>query len=106
MEADGTASCPFGLNDLPAPGCPGTGRALAVLQPGDSLLFAQGSYPLSGKEASDAWSWPILVPPVAGTAQAPITIASEPGQVATLIDEAGNCPLAGTTKGRDHVHFE
>ena len=100
-SGSGTEADPFGLDDLPR--VLAVGRALEVLQPGDTLYLKGGDYHLKGSkrgEEADAYNHGLICPVRSGTAEAPITIASAPGEVAHLYGGDAN-PVLGTM-GRDN----
>lgn len=101
-SGEGTASDPFGMDDLPKgrPGC----RAMEVLQPGDTLYFRAGDYHLSGNPRRAGGFYALICPARSGTRDKPITIAAAPGEEVHLYDDGGNNPLLGTISRGDQGH--
>jgi hypothetical protein len=94
----GTKDDPFGLPDLlttaTSPVAPG--RALTILQPGDTLYFLGGEYHIRGSTNPGYYANQLIGPTVSGTASQPITLAAYPGQAVRMFLEAGSQPLFGT----------
>ena len=104
-SGSGTLANPFGLPDLlNADDSPG--RALTVLQPGDTLDFEAGNYHFNGVTNSGSWSTQLLGPTVSGTPTQPITLQALPGATVNIFEDSGNQPVFGTmTPELNYVRF-
>ena len=104
-SGSGTLANPFGLPDLlNADDSPG--RALKVLQPGDTLDFEAGNYHFNGVTNSSSWSIQLLGPTVSGTPTQPITLQAMPGATVNIFEDSGSQPVFGTgTPALNYVRF-
>ncbi|MDA8018773.1 MAG: right-handed parallel beta-helix repeat-containing protein [Thermoanaerobaculia bacterium] len=97
-SGSGTFEDPFGVDDLPDPDvawCGLDSPALEALHPGDVLYFRQGAYQLATCPPPNVWSIPYLRPARSGTAEAPITLRSYPGERVELVRASGGQPTIG-----------
>jgi hypothetical protein len=108
VSGDGSIEKPFGLPDLPNK-IPGGGAAMAVLQPGDTLTFHRGDYPLESFERNDAYAYPLICPKNSGSEELPITIQAAIGENVNVYRIKGNSPIFGTkgfdNKDRNFIRF-
>ncbi|MCY2954416.1 MAG: right-handed parallel beta-helix repeat-containing protein [Planctomycetota bacterium] len=100
----GTKDDPFGLADLPKPDNRPT-RALAVLQPGDTLWFKGGEYSFDTGPVKDFYHVGYLRPARSGEAGKPISFQACPSEKVVLSAASGGQPIFGNGD-RDYVRHQ
>lgn len=103
-SGSGTKADPFGLADLSKPDNKPT-RALAVLQPGDSLLFREGEYAFHTGPVKDFYYKGYLRPTRSGESGKPISFRACPGERVVLTAASGGQPIFGNVD-LDYVRHE